>query len=132
MANRVERDFLRYRRRGDGEALARVFDALAPKLLLLASHVVRDRAQAEDLVQETFLRAMASAESYDASRGLFPWLVGILHNEARMARRSAKRSPDPSRVQSWEDLWGRFDALKRGPEVQMNREDSLLSWPLPR
>ncbi len=59
MARRVERDFVRFRERGDGKALARVFDALAPRLLLLALHVVRDRAEAEDVVQECFLRAMA-------------------------------------------------------------------------
>ncbi len=53
MATRVERDFLRYRRRGDGEALARVFDTLAPQLLLLAAHVAQDRAQAKGRVQET-------------------------------------------------------------------------------
>ena len=99
MARRVERDFLRYRDLGNGRALARVFDVLAPQLVLLAAHMVRDRAQAEDLVQNTFLRAMTSAESYDASKPLLPWLVGILQNETRKAHRASQRSPDPQRLE---------------------------------
>ena len=47
--------FLEYRNTGDPEALARVFDRVAPKLLLVAAHLSRDHAIAEDLVQTTFV-----------------------------------------------------------------------------
>jgi RNA polymerase sigma-70 factor (ECF subfamily) len=42
-----------------------------------------DRALAEDLVQETFLRLMSKADSYRYPRPLKPWLYAIAVNLAR-------------------------------------------------
>ena len=44
--------------------------------------MVRDRALAEDLAQETFLKAFRSLASYDRSRKLSSWLFTIAHNAA--------------------------------------------------
>ena len=71
---RAERDFEEFRRSGSPAALARVFDAFAPELLIVAGHLTRDLAAAEDLVQSTFLQAIESATSFDAGRRLMPWL----------------------------------------------------------
>jgi len=85
-----DRDFLRFRDEGSTEALGRVFDALAPRLLLLAAHVSRDAAQAEDLVQTTFLHAVRDAQRYDGRRPVQAWLAGILrHRALELARRGA-------------------------------------------
>ncbi|MFQ5506929.1 MAG: sigma-70 family RNA polymerase sigma factor [Planctomycetota bacterium] len=86
-----ERSFLEWRRRGDPKALARVFDATAPGLLLLAIHLTRDDSVAEDLVQTTFLKAMEKARQYDRTRPLGPWLSAILRNEAFMLLRERRR-----------------------------------------
>ena len=89
-----ELDFLRFREDGDSEALARVFDALAPELLLLAHHLIRDASQAEDLVQATFVAAIEDAARFDSQRRLRPWLAGILANRAKdLARRERVRRP---------------------------------------
>ena len=85
---KAEQDFLRFLRKGDTRALARVFDRLAPELLLVALHLTREHNRAEDLIQETFLRAMESAERYRRGSPLQPWLVGILMNAARGDYRS--------------------------------------------
>ena len=97
MADRSEdRDFLRFRDKGDPEALARVFDGTAPRLLLLAGHLTRDAAQAEDLLQTTFLHAMRDAASYDGSRPVSGWLAGILNHRALdLKRRLAVRAAEP-------------------------------------
>ena len=87
MERTEERDFRSFRKRGDPEAMARVFDAVAPKLLLVAGHLTRDAAEAEDLVQTTFLRALQDAERWDETRPLVPWLVGILSHRALDQRR---------------------------------------------
>lgn len=97
-----EQLFVSYRDRGDMQALAAVFDATAPQLLLVAGHLVRDGALAEDLLQTTFVEAMRCAGRYDARRPLLPWLASILTNQARKLRRARKRTPDPGRLRARE------------------------------
>jgi RNA polymerase sigma-70 factor (ECF subfamily) len=93
---REDRDFLSFRRDGSPEALARVFDALAPRLLLLAAHLTRDATEAEDLVQTTFLHAIQGAARYDGARPVAGWLAGILsHRAVDLRRRSAVRDAEP-------------------------------------
>lgn len=87
----VEADFVAWLDRQDAEALGRVFDAHGGKLLLLAAHLAGDGAAAGDLVQATFLAAMARGASWDRSRPLWPWLAAVLHNELRMQRRRRRR-----------------------------------------
>lgn len=87
------RDFLRYRDEGSSESLARVFDAVAPRLLLLAAHLTADASQAEDLVQTTFLHGMRDAARFDGKRPVAGWLAGILNHRALdLRRRSAIRA----------------------------------------
>ncbi len=83
-------DFLSFRRSGDPAALARVFDALAPKLLLLAAHLARREGCAEDLVQATFVQVMHDADRYDETRPLTAWLAGIVAHRAADERRRAR------------------------------------------
>jgi RNA polymerase sigma-70 factor (ECF subfamily) len=77
-----------------------------------ALRVTRDRADAEDLVQDTFLKAFRSAAGFERGTNLRAWLFTILMNTARNRRRDAARdrvivdsatvdqtplaSPDPS------------------------------------
>ena len=86
----LETLYERFAQRGDVGALAEVFDRVAPELLRLARWLVRDRHRAEDLVQETFLVALERPGTFDRSRPLTPWLVGILVNRARTARRDVR------------------------------------------
>ena len=55
----------------------------------VANKMAPDFSQADDLVQETLLVAMQKAETFDTSREIRPWLVGILRNLARRAWRRA-------------------------------------------
>lgn len=88
--------FERYRRHGDIQALGEVFDALAPRLLPVAMHLCGAAAAAEDALQETFVLAIERADAFDAARRLEPWLVGLLTNVARSARRNeARRAARP-------------------------------------
>ncbi len=85
--SREDRLFRRFRRRGDSEALAAVFDATAPDLLRLA-HLLVGADAAEDLVQATFVDAIEHCQRYDESRRVRPWLCGLLAMHARRLRRS--------------------------------------------
>ena len=98
MQGDLERDFARYRERGDVAALGRVFDTAAPELLTVALHVTSNLDEAEDLVQATFLFAIEHAGRWDAERPLLPWLLGVLGNKALHARRREARDIDPERL----------------------------------
>ena len=60
------------------------------RLRRVAFVLLRDRDEAEDLVQETLARAIAGARSWDRERDLGPWLVGILRNTFRDGLRRAR------------------------------------------
>ena len=47
----------------------------------IARRLSRDPSAADDLVQETYLRALRSYEGFDLKEfGIRPWLLRILHN----------------------------------------------------
>lgn len=78
-------------RGGDVDALGEVFDRTAPRLLRLAMHLVGTAADAEDLVQTTFVQAIRLAERFDAERPLLPWLMALLAGQARNLLKSRQR-----------------------------------------
>ena len=57
----------------------------------LAYLFLGDPDDAEDITQETFLRAYRSLKRFDATRPLRPWLLSIAANLARNRHRSAAR-----------------------------------------
>ena len=89
--------FERWCRRGDAQALGELFDAAAPRLLKLAIHLCGDPAEAEDLVQATFLAAIEQRERIDASRPAIPWLTGVLAHKAQQVRRERAGPASPCR-----------------------------------
>jgi RNA polymerase sigma-70 factor (ECF subfamily) len=91
---------VRYRDERDPEAIAQLFDETAARLFGLAQHLMRNRADAEDLVQETFLAAIESVGRFDAQQPVTGWLTGILTNKARYRRRQLARSPEKDRLDS--------------------------------
>src|ERR1022692_619175 len=67
----------------DPKALAELYDSYGRAAFALVLRVVRDRAIAEDLVQETFLRVWNRAHLIDSEKGaLGPWLLAIARNRA--------------------------------------------------
>jgi RNA polymerase sigma-70 factor (ECF subfamily) len=58
-----------------------------------ALRLTRRAADAEDLVQDTYLKAFRSAHQFEAGTNLKAWLFTILHNTYRNIRRHDGRSP---------------------------------------
>ncbi|MBL8754088.1 MAG: sigma-70 family RNA polymerase sigma factor [Planctomycetes bacterium] len=80
-----------YRRTGDPRTLGRLFDKTAGELLRIAAWLCGNRADAEDLLQRTFLTVLESRTSYDPSRRAMPWLCGVLGNHARKLHEQRQR-----------------------------------------
>jgi len=66
-----------------------------PRLYAFALRLAGERATAEDLVQETYLKAYQAFHRFLRGRDARPWLMKILLNTYRDQLRQALRTPDP-------------------------------------
>jgi RNA polymerase sigma-70 factor (ECF subfamily) len=67
----------------DPRAMAELYDSYARVVYTVIFRIVRDAALAEDLSQETFLRAWTAIHRYDEMRGgLAGWIAAIARNRA--------------------------------------------------
>ena len=116
----TDRLFARFCRSGDPAALGAVFDRTAPELLRVACYLVGNRADAEDLVQRTFLATIESRAAFDKGGKTLPWLLGILSNHAhRLRRERARPAPlqaepavDPTQQAAHRELEQRLRELR--------------------
>jgi RNA polymerase sigma-70 factor, ECF subfamily len=70
---------------GDQAAVRELVDRHQGIVLRLCVRMMGCRHDAEDVVQETFVRAVRSMARWDASRPLEPWLLAIAANRCRTA-----------------------------------------------
>ena len=77
--------------RGEDAAFGELYDWLAPKLLGFLYRQTRDRARAEDLVQQTFLQMHCARETYVTGADVVPWAFAIARRLAIDAYRRNKR-----------------------------------------
>ncbi len=77
--------------RGDATALARVYEKYRDDLLRLAAAMVGDRAAAEDIVQDVFVRFAGLARTFRLTGSLKGYLATCVGNAARNDLKSARR-----------------------------------------
>ena len=78
---------------GDRTAYAVLVRVYAPRFLAVASRIMGDRAQAEDMVQDAFIKLWTKAGDFDPSKARFTtWFHRILVNRCLDEKR--KRRPD--------------------------------------
>jgi len=71
-----------------GAPITRLFESMRPDLVRFAHWLARDRALAEDIVQEALLRAWRSRDTLKDPRAARPWLLTIVRREhARLYER---------------------------------------------
>jgi RNA polymerase sigma-70 factor (ECF subfamily) len=109
------------------------FEALAmeymPALYSAALRMTRNAADAEDLVQETYLRAYRGFGGFEEGTNLRAWLYRILTNAYINAYRAKQRRPEESDLEDVEDLYlyRRLGALEQAMAGR-SAEDELMSW----
>jgi RNA polymerase sigma-70 factor, ECF subfamily len=86
-----EADLVRHARAGEREAFRAIMQRGNQRLFRIARGVVRDDAEAEDIVQEAYLRAFTHMDSFRGEASIFTWLTRIVINEAngRLRKRRA-------------------------------------------
>ena len=75
----------------DADAFASEALGLLEPLFATALRLTRNRSDAEDLVQDTYVKAFRFADRFERGTNLKAWLYTILHNTWRNRRRDASR-----------------------------------------
>jgi RNA polymerase sigma-70 factor, ECF subfamily len=104
-------DVVRQVRRGDRDAYGQLVRRYQGRLFGLALVMVRERAGAEEVTQDAFVRAYTCLSQYDERRPFYPWLAAIavrlsqnwLRRHGRQVRREGTTldaAPEPSETDS--------------------------------
>lgn len=138
-AARVDAGLMTRVRERDAQALRALYDRHSSLVYGLGLRILRDAAEAEDLVQDVFLHLWRRAEMFDGQRGQFTgWLVSLARNraidrlrarrtrlrkgeefEAEVAATPAPRGADPDETAYAGELRGAVtNALALLPEPQ--------------
>ena len=105
-------------RGGDREAFARLVRKHQRRVYLTALHLMGNHGDADDVAQETFVKAYRHLGTFDGRADLFTWLYRITVNTALNHMRSRKRADRVVRPgESGDD------------EVLANREDATVLTP---
>ena len=91
-------------RSGNPQGFAGIVNRYTDQIFGLALRSLGDHHDAEEAVQEIFLKAYRSLDSYDSERRLYPWLYSIALNHLRSLRRRADRRHDTDTVLLAEEL----------------------------
>ena len=78
---------------GDNRAFSELMRKYNRRLYRVARSVVRDDSEAEDVVQEAYLRAFSALPEFRGESSLATWLTRIVFNEALQRRRRRVEQP---------------------------------------
>lgn len=111
------------------EVLTKEAMQYAPQLFSTALRMTRNRADAEDLVQETFVKAWRSSATFQEGTNLRAWLFRIMTNTFINKYNAQQRRPQESELDEVEELFlfrrmGAFDSSK----MNQSAEDQLLEF----
>ncbi len=78
-------------RRGDRSEFARLVEAYSDTIYRVAVKMLENSQDAEDVLQETFIKAFRSLKNFDGRSRLSTWLYRIATNEALMLLRRGQK-----------------------------------------
>lgn len=114
-------------RAGDAAAFSELVQRYERKIYRLAKHITQNDEDAEDVLQESFLKAYSHLDSFHGDSKFYTWLVRIAVNEALMKLRKRKSDKTVSLDEpqdTGEDLVAREIAVwEDDPEKKYSREE---------
>jgi RNA polymerase sigma-70 factor, ECF subfamily len=96
------------------------------RLYRTAWSVLRDRTEAEDAVQEAYLKAFAAMDGFEGRSALSTWLTRIVVNEALERRRTAEKRQLILREQSVIDIDDYREKLMAGSRTSQSPEAETM------
>ena len=122
-----ESDFVGKAREGDAVAFNRLVTQYERKIFRLAKHITQNDEDAEDVLQESFLKAYEHLKDFHGQSKFYTWLVRIAVNESLMKlrkRKSDKTVPLDEPLDTGEDTVVREIAVwDENPEEKYSREE---------
>jgi RNA polymerase sigma-70 factor (ECF subfamily) len=114
-------------REGDLTAFNELVNTYSRKIFRLAKHITQNDEDAEDVLQETFLKAFEHLGSFQGQSKFYTWIVRIAVNESLMKlrkRKSDRTVPLDEPVDTGEDTVVREIAVwDENPEKQYSQEE---------
>ncbi len=114
-------------REGDLAAFNELVNQYSRKIFRLAKHITQNEEDAEDILQETFLKAFEHLGSFQGQSKFYTWIVRIAVNESLMKlrkRKSDRTVPLDEPVDTGEDTMVREIAVwDENPEQKYSREE---------
>ena len=103
----IEEELLRVGR-NDGEAFCRLYEQTKGAVYAYAFSLLRDHSEAEDVMQDAFLKVRAAAHLYRPQGKPLAWMLTITANLCRMRLRQNRRRSDAEPVAVAPD-WSRIE-----------------------
>jgi RNA polymerase sigma-70 factor, ECF subfamily len=95
-----EPELVGFARTGDREAFRAIMTRCNQRLFRVARAVVRDEAEAEDVLQEAYTRAFGAIAGFRGEAGIATWLTRIVLNEAHGRLRRRKTMVDLNELEA--------------------------------
>jgi len=109
---------------GRPDAFTRLYERFFVRLVALCRQLVADAATAEDLAQDTLIRAFESLDGFDTDCPMWPWLKRIARNLAIDHTRKHSRCV-PSGLLAEDEVSACPDAFDPGPPAVADFADDL-------
>jgi RNA polymerase sigma-70 factor, ECF subfamily len=114
-------------RGGDTRAFGELVKRYEGKIFRLAQHVTQNREDAEDVLQETFMKSWEHLDQFEGNSKFYTWIVRIAVNQALMKLRRRKTDRSVSldeTIDTGEDTIVReIAAWGENPEQRFSREE---------
>ncbi|MGA2147429.1 MAG: sigma-70 family RNA polymerase sigma factor [Bryobacteraceae bacterium] len=114
-------------RQNDALAFSELVRRYENKIFRLALHITQNREDAEDVLQESFLKAYEHLDQFQGNSKFYTWIVRIAVNQALMKLRRRKTDKSVSldeQFDTGEDTLVReIAAWDENPEQQFSREE---------
>ena len=132
-ARAAEQELIAAARGGDKRAFGQLIRRHQKRLFRFVLGLVGSFDQAEDIVQEAFVKAYQALDTFEMGRDFYPWLSTIARNRALnlIARDERKESLDKIQEQGFDSSSGRPDPLAQviASENQQRFFEALKALP---
>jgi RNA polymerase sigma-70 factor (ECF subfamily) len=124
---KAELELVNRARQGDGTAFSALIRQYEGKIFRLAMNITQNREDAEDVLQEAFLKAYEHLDQFQGNSKFYTWIVRIAVNQALMKLRKRKTDRSVSldeQIDTGEDTVAReIAAWDPDPEVQYSQDE---------